>query len=79
MNPYLSLLHNELNPADNDIDECFAIGFTGNLNMPDGWLKREYSDIDHFWSVTVKWLYQCLWSMLPIYVTENYFRNAGVY
>lgn len=35
MTLYLSLLHNELNPADNDIDECFAIGFTGNRNMPD--------------------------------------------
>lgn len=35
MNLYLSLLCNELYPADNDIDECFAIGFTENLNMPD--------------------------------------------
>lgn len=35
MNLYLSLLHNKLNPADRDTDECFAIGLTGNLNMPD--------------------------------------------
>lgn len=35
MNLYFSLLHNKLNPADKDTDEWFAIGFTGNLNMPE--------------------------------------------
>lgn len=35
MNLYLSLLHNQLNPADNETDECFAIGFTRKQNLPD--------------------------------------------
>lgn len=35
MNLYLSLLHNQLNPTDNETDECFAIDFTRNQNMPD--------------------------------------------
>lgn len=35
MNLYLSLLHNKLYPADKATDVCFAIGFTGNLNVPE--------------------------------------------
>lgn len=80
MNLYLSLLCNELYPADNDIDECFAIGFTGNLNMPDNWLINTNTLLHRPFLISdSKMIISCLWFMLPIYVTKNYFQNAGVY